>query len=59
MNEMIKNLDMQKKAVEEKILNESKALKDRSRILEEKFKESMKHLNKDEDMKPIRPFDLD
>jgi hypothetical protein len=59
MNEMIKNLDLQKKAVEEKILNESKALKDRSRILEEKFKESMKHLNKDEDIKPLRPIDLD
>ena len=59
INEMIKNLDLQKKAVEEKILNESRALKDRSRILEEKFKESMKHLNKDEEIKPIRPIDLD
>ena len=59
MSDMIKNLDLQKKAVEEKIQNESKALKDRSRILEEKFKESMKHLNKDKDLKPVRPIDLD
>ncbi|MBI1822245.1 MAG: 2-nitropropane dioxygenase [Nitrospirae bacterium] len=59
MSDMIRNLDLQKKAVEEKIQNESKALKDRSRILEEKFKESMKRLDKNEDLKPVRPIDLD
>ncbi|MHB8483139.1 MAG: 2-nitropropane dioxygenase [Nitrospiria bacterium] len=59
MSDMIRNLDLQKKAVEEKIENESRALKDRSRILEEKFKESMRHLDKDEGLKPVRPIDLD
>lgn len=59
IDDMIKNLDLQKKAVAEKIENESRGLKDRSRILEEKVKESMKHLNRDEDLRPIRPIDLD
>jgi flagellar basal body P-ring protein FlgI len=59
MNEMIKNLETRKKEVQEKIFNESKALKERPRILEEKFKESMKRLDKNEDIKPIGPFDLD
>jgi hypothetical protein len=59
MSEMIKNLDSRKKEVEEKIISEGKALKERSRVLEEKFKESMKRLDPNEDIRPIRPIDLD
>ena len=59
MEEMIRGLDSRKKEVEEKISQESRALKDRSRILEEKFRESLRHLDKDDDVRPIRPIDLD
>ena len=59
MVEMIEKLESQKKEVHEKVSNESKALKERSRILEEKFKEAMKHLDTDDDIRPIRPIDLD
>lgn len=59
MNEMIRNLEVRKKEVEEKFLSEGHAFKERSRVLEEKFKESMKHLDPNEDLKPIRPIDLD
>lgn len=59
INEMIRNLEVRKKEVEEKFLSEGHALRERSRILEEKFKESMKHLDPNEEIKPIRPIDLD
>jgi hypothetical protein len=59
MEEMIRNLDSRKKEVEEKINQESRALKDRSRILDEMFKESMRRIDKDDPSRPVRPIDLD
>jgi len=58
LGEMVKNLDAHRKETEEKFEREKQALKDRSRILEEKVKESMKRVDK-EGPPPIRPIDFD
>jgi len=58
LGEMVKNLDIHRKETEERFEREKQALKDRSRILEEKVKESMKRVDK-EGPPPIRPIDLD
>lgn len=59
MEEMIRKLSKEKAAIEEKVERESQALKDRSRILEEKFQESLKKIDPSDVRPPIRPFDLD
>ncbi len=58
LGEMVKNLDVHKKETAERFEKEKQALKDRSRILEEKVKEAMKRVDKDSPP-PIRPIDLD
>ena len=59
MEEMLKRLSREKEAIEEKFQKESRALKDRSKVLEEKFKESMEKVDRSDTRRPIRPIDLD
>ncbi len=58
-DEMVKGLDKQKQMREQIFSQELSSMKDRDRILEEKFQEAMKRAEKDKD-KPYRnPLDLD
>jgi hypothetical protein len=58
-DEMVKGLDKQKQMREQIFAQELSSMKDRDRILEEKFQEAMKRAEKDKD-KPYRnPLDLD
>src|SRR6188474_2252999 len=57
--EMVKGLDKQKQVREQIFAQELSSMKDRDRILEEKFQDAMKRAEKDKD-KPYRnPLDLD
>jgi hypothetical protein len=56
---MVKGLDKQKQVREQIFAQELNSMKDRDRILEEKFQEAMKRAEKDKD-KPYRnPLDFD
>ena len=58
-DEMVKGLDKQKEMRNQIFAQELSSMKDRDRILEEKFQEAMKRADKDKD-KPYRnPLDLD
>jgi hypothetical protein len=58
-DEMVKGLDKQKQVREQIFAQELNSMKDRDRILEEKFQEAMKRADKDKG-KPYRnPLDLD
>jgi hypothetical protein len=58
-DEMVKGLDKQKQVREQIFSQELSSMKDRDRILQEKFQEAMKKAEKDKD-KPYRnPLDLD
>jgi hypothetical protein len=58
-DEMVKGLDKQKQVREQIFSQELNSMKDRDRILEEKFQDAMKRADKDKD-KPYRnPLDLD
>src|SRR5215813_12795417 len=58
-DEMVKGLDKQKQTREQIFAQELSSMKDRDRILEEKFQEAMKRAEKDKD-KPYRnPLDID
>jgi hypothetical protein len=58
-DEMVKGLDKQKQVREQIFSQELSSMKDRDRILEEKFQQAMKRAEKDKD-KPYRnPLDLD
>ena len=58
-DEMVKGLDKQKQVREQIFTQELSSMKDRDRILQEKFQEAMKRADKDKD-KPYRnPLDLD
>jgi len=58
-DEMVKGLDKQKQVREQIFAQELNSMKDRDRILEEKFQEAMKRAEKDKD-KPYRnPLDMD
>jgi ribosome-associated translation inhibitor RaiA len=58
-DEMVKGLDKQKQLREQIFAQELSSMKDRDRILEEKFQEAMKRADKDKD-KPYRnPLDID
>ena len=58
-DEMVKGLDKQKQVREQIFAQELSSMKNRDRILEEKFQEAMKRAEKDKD-KPYRnPLDLD
>ena len=58
-DEMVKGLDKQKQVRDQIFAQELSSMKDRDRILEEKFQEAKKRAEKDKD-KPYRnPLDLD
>ncbi|MBW8873793.1 MAG: hypothetical protein JF614_02425 [Acidobacteria bacterium] len=57
---LLKGLDDEKAHAEDVFQREVAALKDRDRILEEKFREALKRAEEDPDQgPPPRPFDLD
>ena len=59
-DEMVKGLDKQKQVREQIFAQELNSMKDRDRILEEKFQEAKRRAEKDKDSKPYRnPLDLD
>ena len=58
-DEMLKGLDKQKQHREQIFQQELGSLKDRERILEEKFQEAMKRAEKDKDKPFINPMDVD
>ena len=57
---LLSGLDEQKEQAENIFSREMEAIKDRDRLLEDKFKEAMKRAAEDpDDAPPPRPFDLD
>jgi uncharacterized Zn finger protein (UPF0148 family) len=58
-DEMLKGLDKQKQQREQLFQQELGSLKDRERLLEEKFREAMKRAEKDKDKPFINPLDVD
>jgi hypothetical protein len=58
-DEMLKGLDKQKQMREQLFEQELGSLKDRERLLEEKFREAMKRAEKDKDKPFINPLDID
>lgn len=57
---LLKGLDEEKSRAEDIFQREVAAMKDRDRILEEKFREAMRRAEEDPDEgPPPRPFDLD
>ncbi|HEX8746932.1 MAG TPA: hypothetical protein VF717_07005 [Pyrinomonadaceae bacterium] len=58
-DEMLKGLDKQKQQREQIFQQELGSLKDRERLLEEKFREAMKRAEKDKDKPYINPMDVD
>ena len=58
-DEMVKGLDKQKQMREQIFAQELSSMKDRDRILEEKFQEAMKRAEKDKDKPFINPMDID
>ena len=56
--DMVKEHDAHKKEQESLFNKRSEVQKDRSRILEEKFKEAQKHVDKSKDI-PLRDIDFD
>jgi hypothetical protein len=57
--EMAKDLERQKQVRESIFTQELGSLKDRDRLLEEKFREAMKRAEKDKDTPYRNPLDLD
>jgi hypothetical protein len=57
--DMVKDLDKQKETREQIFSQELSSMKDRGRLLEEKFKEAMKRAEKDKDKVYHNPLDLD
>jgi DNA-binding ferritin-like protein len=58
-DEMLKGLDKQKQQREQIFQQELGSLKDRERLLEEKFREAMKRAEKDKDTPYRNPLDFD
>jgi hypothetical protein len=57
---LLDDLDQQKEQAEDIFSREMEALKDRDRLLEDKFEEAMKRAEDEpDDEPPVRPFDLD
>jgi len=58
-DEMVKGLDKQKQVREQIFAQELSSMKDRDRILEEKFQEAIKRAEKEKDKPYLNPLDLD
>ncbi len=57
--DMAKNLDKAKQTREQIFAQEMSSMKDRERLLEEKFKEAIKRAEKDKDKVYRNPLDMD
>jgi len=57
--EMVKGLDKQKQVREQIFSQELSSMKDRERLLEEKFQEAMKRAEKEKDKPYHNPMDID
>ena len=58
-DEMKKGLDKQKQVREQIFAQELSSMKDRDRILQEKFQEAMKRAEKEKDKPYLNPLDID
>jgi hypothetical protein len=58
-DEMVRGLDKQKQVREQIFAQELSSMKDRDRILEEKFQEAMKRAEKEKDKPYLNPLDID
>jgi len=58
-DDMKKDLEKQKQTREQIFAQEMHSMKDRERLLEEKFKEAMKRAEKDKDKVYRNPLDMD
>lgn len=58
LDEMVKGLEAQKQENSRRLERELETQKDRSRLLEARFREAMARADKS-DKKPVNPFDLD
>ena len=58
LSDMVKGLDSQKREQESQFKKRNEVQKERNRLLDEKFKEAQKHVDKS-DTRPLRDFDLD
>jgi len=58
-DEMVKGLDKQKQFREQIFAQELNSMKDRDRILEEKFQEAIKRAEKERDKPYLNPMDID
>ena len=58
-DEMMKGLDKQKQMREQIFAQELSSMKDRDRILEEKFQDAKRRAEKDRDKPFINPMDID
>ena len=57
---LLNDLDQEKIEAEETFQREVAAMKDRDRLLEEKFQQALKRAEEEpDDAPPLRPFDLD
>lgn len=57
---LLDDLEQQKEQAEDIFSREMEALKDRDRLLEDKFAEALKRAEEEpDDEPPVRPFDLD
>lgn len=59
LEQMVSDLAASKSEMEKKFEKGLESQRDRSRILEEKFREAMKRAEKDPDKRVINPMDLD
>ncbi len=60
LDSLLQGLDQDKARAEDVFQREVAAMKDRDRLLEEKFKEALRRAEEDPDQgRPPRPFDLD
>jgi uncharacterized Zn finger protein (UPF0148 family) len=57
--DMVKGLDKQKQQRDQIFKQELNSMKDRDRILEEKFQEAMKRAEKEKDKPYLNPLDID
>ena len=59
LDELLRDLKDEKTQAEELFEREVAALKDRDRLLEEKFEEALRRAEESPDERPARPFDFD
>jgi hypothetical protein len=59
LNDMVHDLAEHQKESQSMFQKQQELQKDKARILAEKFKEAKKNVDKSDDTKPLRDFDLD